>query len=66
MIFGRLGWLELVLIVGVILIIFGPGKLGGLTRSLVGAVRGFKQEVNNPEEKPAEDVEEEEQERPVG
>lgn len=42
MLFGKIGWLEVVLIVGIILIIFGPGKLPGLSKALGQSIRNYK------------------------
>lgn len=39
---GKIGWLEVLLIVGIVLIIFGPGKLPGLSKSLGQAISNFK------------------------
>lgn len=38
----RIGWVEVVLILAIILIIFGPGKLPGLSSSIGKAIRNFK------------------------
>ncbi len=38
----RLGWMELVLILGVVLLFFGPKRLPGLGNSLGSAIRNFK------------------------
>lgn len=40
-----LGWMEVALIVGVLLLIFGPSKLPGLGKALGESVRGFKNEL---------------------
>ncbi|MGI5875705.1 MAG: twin-arginine translocase TatA/TatE family subunit [Dethiobacteria bacterium] len=40
--FGRLGWLEVVLIFGIILVIFGPGKLPGFSKALGQTIRNYK------------------------
>ncbi|NMB34885.1 MAG: twin-arginine translocase TatA/TatE family subunit [Firmicutes bacterium] len=42
MLFGKIGWMEVVLILAIVLIIFGPGKLPGLSRSLGQAIRNYK------------------------
>ncbi len=47
---GRLGWLEVVLIVGIILIIFGPGKLPGITKALGQTIRGYKDGLGGKDE----------------
>lgn len=41
------GWTELLLILGVALVIFGPGKLPELGQTLGKAIREFKGAVNN-------------------
>jgi sec-independent protein translocase protein TatA len=51
MLFGKLGWLEVVLIVGIVLIIFGPGKLPGLSRALGQTIRNYKDGVSGKDEK---------------
>lgn len=50
MFFGRLGWIEVVLIIGIILIIFGPGKLPGLSRSVGEAIRNYRRGVSGKDE----------------
>jgi sec-independent protein translocase protein TatA len=42
MLFGKIGWLEVALIIGIILIIFGPGKLPGLSKALGQSIRNYK------------------------
>ena len=50
-----IGMPELLIILVIVLVIFGPGKLPGLGSSLGKAIRGFKTAMNEPEkEKPAE------------
>lgn len=39
---GKIGWMEVVLIVGIVLIIFGPGKLPGLSKAMGQAINNFK------------------------
>ncbi|PKN18513.1 MAG: hypothetical protein CVU71_13585 [Deltaproteobacteria bacterium HGW-Deltaproteobacteria-6] len=46
--------LSLILII--ILIIFGPGKLSGLGDTIGKAIKGFKQAMNEPDKKPEEDA----------
>lgn len=45
--FGSFGWTELLLVLGVALVIFGPGKLPELGQTLGKAIREFKGAVNN-------------------
>ena len=44
-----LGWQEILIVLVIVLIIFGPGKLPDLGSSIGKAIRGFKQAVNEPE-----------------
>ena len=48
--------MHLIIILGIVLIIFGPGKLPELGGSLGKAIRGFKQAMNEPEKKPEEEA----------
>ena len=43
-----LGWQELVIVLVIIMIIFGAGKLPEVARSLGQGVKEFKTEANNP------------------
>lgn len=49
----NLGMTELLLILGIVLLLFGPSKLPGLGKSLGEAIRGFKKGVSESDEKPA-------------
>jgi sec-independent protein translocase protein TatA len=49
--------MHLLVILFIVLIFFGPGKLGGLGSSLGKAIKGFKKAMNEPEEKPTNSVE---------
>ncbi len=40
--FGRLGPVELILILAIVLVIFGPSKLPAVGESLGKAIRGFR------------------------
>lgn len=42
-----LGFPELILLLAVVLLLFGPSKLPGLGKSLGEAIRGFKKGVND-------------------
>ena len=42
MLFGKNGWLEAALILGIILVIFGPCKLPGLSKALGQSIRNYK------------------------
>ncbi len=54
----NLGMTEIVLILVVVLLMFGPSKLPSLGKSMGEAIRGFKKGLNEIEEKPAEIVRE--------
>ena len=47
--FGSLGFTELILILFIVLIIFGAGKLPQLGEGVGKAIRGFKKSVNEAE-----------------
>ncbi len=52
---GKLGLPEVLLVLFIALLIFGPGKVAGLGKSLGEAIRNFKSalsEPEKPEEKP--------------
>ena len=48
--------MHLIIILVIVLIIFGPGKLPELGGSIGKAIRGFKQAMNEPEKKPEEET----------
>ncbi|AFZ42975.1 twin-arginine translocation protein, TatA/E family subunit [Halothece sp. PCC 7418] len=45
-----LGWLEVTVILGVAILIFGPKKLPEMGNSLGKTLRGFRDEMNAPQE----------------
>jgi sec-independent protein translocase protein TatA len=49
---GLLQPMHLLLILGIVLIIFGPGKLPELGSSIGKAIRGFKKAMAGEEQKP--------------
>jgi sec-independent protein translocase protein TatA len=49
--FGSIGMPEMIVILVIALIIFGPGKLPELGNLLGKALRGFKKAVEEPEKK---------------
>ena len=53
---GLLQPMHLILILIIVLIIFGPGKLPELGASIGKAIRGFKHAMNEPEKKPEEET----------
>jgi sec-independent protein translocase protein TatA len=50
--FGSVGMPELIVILVIAMIVFGPGKLPELGNMLGKAIRGFKKEMEAPAEKP--------------
>lgn len=48
--FGRFGWTELVIILVIALIIFGPGKLPEVGKALGKAIGEFKKGTSEKEE----------------
>ena len=47
--FGSFGWMELLLILFIVLIVFGAGKIPQLGEGLGKAIKGFKKAVHEPE-----------------
>ena len=45
----NIGWTEVILVLGVGLLIFGPKKIPELGNALGKTLRGFKEEMNNDE-----------------
>jgi sec-independent protein translocase protein TatA len=48
--------MHLILILVIVLIIFGPGKLPEMGGAIGKAIRGFKQAMNEPEKKPEDEA----------
>ena len=46
---GRIGLPEMLVVLGIVLLIFGPKKLPGLARGLGQAIRGFREETQERE-----------------
>jgi sec-independent protein translocase protein TatA len=55
--FGSIGMPELIVILIIALIIFGPGKLPEVGGTIGKAIRGFKKAMDEPEEKSGEPLE---------
>jgi sec-independent protein translocase protein TatA len=53
---GLLQPMHLIIILVVVLIIFGPGKLPEVGGAIGKAIRGFKQAMNEPEKKSPEET----------
>lgn len=54
----NLGWTEILLLLGLALLLFGPSRLPGLGKSMGEAIRGFKKGLTENEEHPTRDVKE--------
>ncbi|MFB6277134.1 MAG: twin-arginine translocase TatA/TatE family subunit [Halothece sp.] len=52
-----IGWLEVTVILGVAILIFGPKKLPEMGNSVGKALRGFRDEMNSPPEEEDSDFE---------
>ncbi len=48
--FGHFGWGELLIILAILLLIFGPSKLGDLGTALGKGIRGFRKTMKEPDE----------------
>ena len=55
--FGGLGMPELIIVLVIALIFFGPGKLPELGSSIGKAIKGFKKSMEEPEKKPDSSIE---------
>ena len=54
-----LGWPEILLLLGLAVLLFGPSRLPGLGKSMGDAVRGFKRGLSGEEDpRPTRDVKE--------
>lgn len=50
---GKLGLPELLLLLGVALLIFGPGKIGELGKGIGDGIRGFKTAIQDDDKQPS-------------
>ncbi|MCE5281297.1 MAG: twin-arginine translocase TatA/TatE family subunit [Deltaproteobacteria bacterium] len=55
--FGSIGMPEMLVILVIALIVFGPRKLPDLGKSIGGAIRDFRKAMEEPEKKPADSTE---------
>ena len=56
--FEKIGWMEVTLILVIVLIVFGPGKLPGLSKSLGEAIRNYKNALGGKGETKEEETKE--------
>ncbi len=47
---GGLGWGELIIVLVILLLIFGPSRLGDLGSALGKGIKGFKKAMKEPDE----------------
>ncbi len=47
--FGRLGWMEILIIVVLVMILFGSNKIPGMMKNLAGGLNAFKKELKAEE-----------------
>jgi sec-independent protein translocase protein TatA len=59
----NLGWTEILLMGGIVLLLFGPSKLPGLGKSIGEAIRGFKKGLSEVESEANAPAQTEEQKR---
>jgi len=52
--FGRLGWMEILVIVLLLVILFGHAKIPTMMRNLAGGIKTFKKEMKEDDTKKAE------------
>jgi len=52
---GKIGLTELIFIMAIVLLIFGPSKIGQLGKSLGEVIRNFKSSVKEEEQKKEEE-----------
>lgn len=50
--FGKIGLPEILIILAIALLIFGPGRIAELGKSLGEGIRNFKSSVKEPENEP--------------
>ena len=49
--FGRLGWMEIIVIVLLLVILFGHAKIPTMMRNLAGGIKTFKKEMKDDDKK---------------
>ncbi len=51
--FGRLGWMEIIVIVLLLVILFGHAKIPQMMKNLAGGIKTFKKEMKDDDAKKA-------------
>lgn len=49
--FGRLGWMEILVIVLLLVVLFGHAKIPTMMKNLAGGIKTFKKEMKEEDEK---------------
>ena len=62
--FGRLGPTELIIILGIVILLFGVGRIGKIAGELGSGIKAFRKGLQSDEEKPKSETPEENQEPP--
>lgn len=53
---GGISPIQLVIVLVIVILIFGTKKIRNMGKDIGGAVKGFKDGMNDPEDKPADDA----------
>ena len=61
MLFRQFGWMELLIVLLIVLLIFGPSKLPQLAKSIGKAIREFRQNLSGDDDGEVEEQPEDEQ-----
>jgi sec-independent protein translocase protein TatA len=62
MLFRQFGWMELLIVLLIVLLIFGPSKLPQLAKSIGKAIREFRQNLSGEQGEESESSEDEKKE----
>jgi sec-independent protein translocase protein TatA len=63
--FGRLGWMEILVIVLLLVILFGHAKIPGMMKNLANGLNTFKKEMKRDDDKKPESKNEPAKKKPV-